>query len=145
MENVKDLPDHMKGPLVNHADVWEDVLPKSVPEGWRLDEDHTRKLGLHTFKKKSPRLCVLLAANIIDDKRWIHLSLSHSHRIPTFTELKEVKNAFIGEFRRAFQVLPPQDEYVNDYWKVLHLYAPLDHNPLPDFRAIDPRTQRLSI
>lgn len=60
-----------------------------------------------------------------------HLS---SYYLPTFEELKRVKNDFIGEGRWAYQVFPSSKSYVNQHPYVLHLYALMDGGPvLPDF------------
>ena len=45
-----------------------------------------------------------------------------------------MKNDFIGLDRWAYQVLPPEKDYINDHPCVLHLFALLDGEPvLPDF------------
>ncbi|HEY3493710.1 MAG TPA: hypothetical protein VGK73_03445 [Polyangiaceae bacterium] len=66
---------------------------------------------------------------------WAHLSVSvaRPERIPNWGELRWCKEYFLGD-RKAIQVLPPRAEYVNIKDNVLHLYAPLAHDPLPDFR-----------
>jgi hypothetical protein len=69
-----------------------------------------------------------------DGKRWIHVSCSRPNRLPSWEELRLVKDTFIGRDRKAIQVLPPASEYVNDNPHVLHLWACLDGDGLPDFR-----------
>ncbi len=76
---------------------------------------------------------------------WAHLSVGNAtqKRLPTWEELRWCKEYFIGD-RKAVQVLPPKAEYVNVNPYVLHLFAPLERDPLPDFRGID-STGRLAI
>lgn len=60
-----------------------------------------------------------------------HLS---SFYLPSFEELKRVKNDFIGEDRWAYQVFPSSKDYINQHPSVLHLFALMDGKPaLPDF------------
>lgn len=59
---------------------------------------------------------------------------SSTYYLPTFEDLKRVKNDFIGEDRWAYQVFPSAKDYVNHNPYVLHLYALMDGKPaLPDF------------
>ena len=69
-----------------------------------------------------------------DGKRWMHVSCSRRNRLPSWEELKLVKDTFIGRERKAIQILPPESEYVNLHFFVLHLWSCLDGDPLPDFR-----------
>lgn len=75
-----------------------------------------------------------------DGRRWAHLSMSLRHRMPTWPELVEAKERFLGREIRAIQIAPPRSEYYNftPDSKVLHLYACLDDDGLPpDFREVD--------
>lgn len=69
-----------------------------------------------------------------DGRRWMHVSCSRRNRLPSWEELRLVKDTFIGPDRRALQILPPQSEYVNLHPNVLHLWSCLDSDGLPDFR-----------
>lgn len=68
-----------------------------------------------------------------DHRRWLHVSLAHPRRLPTWEEVKMVKSIWIGDDKDAFQVLPRQSKYVNIHPFCLHLYHCLDAIPLPDF------------
>ena len=82
------------------------------------------------------KLLALLSAECVDGELWAHLSVSAQapKRIPTWPELAWCKQYFLGD-RKAVQVLPPRAEYVNIHPHVLNLYAPLERDPLPDFRV----------
>lgn len=69
-----------------------------------------------------------------DGRRWMHLSISRSDRLPSWEELRDAKNELLGRHVKAIQVLPPEDEYVNIHPNVLHLWVCLDGDVLPDFR-----------
>ncbi len=72
-----------------------------------------------------------------DGERWLHCSAMHRdpNRIPTWDELKQVKDDFIGAHRTALQVLPSAATYVNINPNVLHLWCCLDGDVTPDFTA----------
>lgn len=97
---------------------------------------HVRLSGVH--------LCAILEVECHPDpsaqrpELWAHLSVSAmaAKRVPNWDELRWCKEYFLGD-RKAVQVLPPRAEYVNLNPHVLHLYAPLERDPLPDFRGID--------
>jgi hypothetical protein len=52
--------------------------------------------------------------------------------------MKACRDLFVGKERKAVQVLPPASEYVNIHPHCLHLYAAIEHDPLPDFRMRQP-------
>lgn len=68
-----------------------------------------------------------------DNRRWLHVSVSHPRRLPTWDELKTVKAIWIGDDKDAYQVLPKASKYVNIDPHCLHLWHCLDSIPLPDF------------
>ncbi len=79
-------------------------------------------------------LCAIVSCQFERDGRpWIHLSVSHRVRVPSWREMREVKELFLGN-REAYSILPPRERYVNIHPNVLHLFALLDGAPvLPDF------------
>lgn len=81
-------------------------------------------------------LSVICTGNVESDgKRWLHVSCSRRNRLPSWEELRLVKDTFIGKDRKAISVLPCEGEYVNDHPFVLHLFSCLDGDGLPDFRT----------
>jgi hypothetical protein len=60
---------------------------------------------------------------------WWHVSLSYPDKLPSWEDVKSVKDAFIGEDREAFQLLPRQEEYVNLHQYCLHLWAREEKTP----------------
>lgn len=87
------------------------------------------------WKKIGDDVAVLVSESVeADDRIWLHVSVSRPTRLPSWSDLRRVKDAFIGKDRKAIQVLPAQSEYVNIHPHVLHLFACLEGDPLPDFR-----------
>jgi hypothetical protein len=71
-----------------------------------------------------------------DWKHWLHVSVSRRDRhLPTWEQLGDVKDVFIGTSAEAYSVLPPADRYVNLNQGVLHLWACVDEpdGVLPEF------------
>jgi hypothetical protein len=106
--------------------------PRVLPAGWREWTD----AGIAgCFINPQRKLAVIFSVERErDGKRWIHVSVSHRDRLPTWDELRGVKDWTIGRDKLALQVLPPEDQYVNLHPRTLHLWCCLDGNPTPDFR-----------
>jgi hypothetical protein len=68
-----------------------------------------------------------------DGRRWLHVSASRFDRVPDWYDLKLVKQTFLPDVT-ALQVLPTADKYVNVNPNVLHLWACVDGDVVPDFR-----------
>ncbi len=77
--------------------------------------------------------CILSGAAEEDGKRWVHLSIAHARRQPSYQELAIAKVKFLGAEAMAFQVFAPKSQHVNIHANALHLWHCLDGNPLPDF------------
>lgn len=108
--------------------------PTVLPPAWTLVEmDDDQRAA--AYRAELLGLTALFSCSIEQDERaWLHLSVSHRVRIPSWRELREAKELFLGD-REAYSVLPPQARYVNIHPHVLHLFALLDPAAvaLPDF------------
>lgn len=119
-ENIIDAPD------------WALGLFPDAPLDFRRHDSPS----LH-YEKLGDSLLVVCSARVESDgKRWIHVSCSRPNRLPTWQDVRRVKDVFIGKDRRAIQVLPPAAEYVNIHPHCLHLWSCLDGDGLPDFRVM---------
>lgn len=121
-----------------HADVAaavRELLPR-VLQGNVQRIDSYANAGRYIVRLDGARLTVICEVEVVDGKLWTHLSVGGGlvNRLPTWKELRWCKEYFLGD-RRAIQVLPPRAEYVNIHPHVLHLYAPLEGEPIPDFRG----------
>ena len=62
-----------------------------------------------------------------DGKQWLHVSVSKPNRkMPTWDDVKTLRECFVGEHRECYMIFPTQDRYVNIHPGVLHLYCCLD-------------------
>jgi hypothetical protein len=94
--------------------------------------------GGSCWQKLGDELSVIVSESIERDGRvWLHVSMSRPTRLPTWSDMRRVKDAFIGKERKAIQVFPPDSEYVNQHPYCLHLFCCLDGDVLPDFRRGD--------
>lgn len=103
-------------------------LPRVLPAGWK-------QVGPNVYRSIHERLSAILSVEREQDgKRWLHVSLAHASRLPTWDELRRVKLWLMGPEARALSVLPPESEYVNVHPYCLHLWQCLDGDVIPDFR-----------
>jgi hypothetical protein len=113
-------------------DPLDELIPRVIPAGWAVK---LREPGGIALQNLGLNLLVLLSASEeFDGKRWIHLSVSHRSRLPSWKELRDVKDLFIGKDRLAIQVLPREKDYYNFHPNVLHLWCCLDGDPVPNFK-----------
>ncbi len=103
---------------------------KAIPRVLPL---HMRKVNQNSWLT-GVGLAVIFSVEWHDNKRWMHLSASRRSRLPTYDDLVWAKKLFIGD-RKAIQVFAPKAEHVNYSAYVLHLWACLDGDGLPDFRV----------
>jgi hypothetical protein len=117
--------------------VLADLAPRVLQGNVRTIDDYPNAKRL-AVRLNGVNLCVILEVECHASELWAHLSMSAmaAKRVPSWEELRWCKEYFLGD-RKALQVLPPRAEYVNLNPHVLHLYAPLERDPLPDFRGID--------
>ena len=69
----------------------------------------------------------------LDNNFWIHVSLSRKNKLPSYNDVKLVKNTFIGKDKKAIQIFPEEENHVNLMPYCLHLWHCVDKDPLPDF------------
>jgi hypothetical protein len=101
------------------------------PPGWQTIEQ--RNDGV-MCKSDHHRLVVIKGIEPHDDgNQWIHVSVSrYDKALPTWDQLKMIKNLFIGPDKTALQVLPPINQHFS-IAEVLHIYHCLNGDVTPDF------------
>ena len=100
-----------------------------LAEWFTLEE--RRKDGFHMMGKDG--LSIIVSVSQEDDgENWAHLSMSYRTYLPSYDTMVRMKRVFLGDDLKAVQVFPRQDEYVNIF-NVLHLWACLGRDMLPDF------------
>ncbi len=108
-----------------------------LPKGWvRVEGCVFRRTGLAV-------LCD--AGHEEDGRRWLHVSLSRSDgAMPRWEDIVEVRRIFVPSHLSAYQVVPRPSEHYDAKARghvpigmggleVLHLWACLDGDVLPDF------------
>lgn len=101
------------------------------PEHWNLVDQSTD--GAAWMYDRQPMLSVILSIDTIDGKEWMHISVAHGSRVPTYKDLAFVKQQFIGDDRHAILVLPDAAHEVPIETYCLKLHVCLDGHPLPEF------------
>ena len=112
-------------------------IPKILPANWR--EITIKALGdcQKGFVSVGGLRVICSVEQREGEDKWLHVSVSRADKIPSWEDLGEIKNLFIGEDRAAIQILPKKNEYVNVHPRVLHLWSNLDKDRfVPDFRRL---------
>lgn len=130
----------MKDFHARHDDIarhLDELAPRTIQGNVRVLGDYINAKQ-YAVRLDGTRLSVILEVECIDGELWAHLSMKPQTvtRLATWEELRWCKEYFLGD-RKAIQVLPPRAEYINIDSHVLHLYAPLERDPVPDFRGVD--------
>ena len=87
------------------------------------------------FRSRDGLRVIITAAREPDERVWLHVSASKVDRAPTWGELVDIKEAFIGAEKTAIQVLAKRSEWVNIAEHALHLWHCTHGDALPDFRV----------
>lgn len=102
-----------------------------IPPGWECRiEGHDGYLWYN--RKKG--LSVIASVSFEEDNRqWLHLSMAHTRRVPTYYELCYLKRHWAGEEHKCIMIFPPRSEHVNFHPNCLHLFCCLSEDIIPDF------------
>ena len=103
------------------------IVKKQTPPGWTYEGDFTSgESSAATYRNKGMGLVVLFSLSTMNDGTYfVHCSLSRRSRLPSWQDVKVVKDAFLGEDVEAFHVLPKKEEYINLHPFCLHLWQPI--------------------
>lgn len=119
-------------------DAWfNELVPVVLPSYYRVEEDHPHENGVawRGVNAKNGPFTVIMSGRIeTDGKKWLHVSVAHATRLPSWELLKEIKRIFIGRERQAIQILPNEKNYINKHPYCLHLFCCIDEpDPVPNF------------
>lgn len=105
--------------------------PVVLPPAWRMTD---RTEDGAAYRRKGGLVVVISCDKEEDGRMWVHFSMSHKTRVPTWEELRDAKEIFLGD-RYAYLVFPPKRFYVNICERALHLFACLEGEGkrLPEF------------
>lgn len=105
------------------------MIPKNLPERWRClgyVQAPPDLIGdTHAFIR-TDGMRALFSVEIHPDGKWVHLSVSHENKLPSWGELVSAKRDFFGPEITAVQILPDDSQYVNLHNHTLHLWHYLD-------------------
>lgn len=104
-----------------------------LPVGW---EQTLSPIPFQQCYTKYTGLVVFSGETDFEGDLWLHVSCSHRNKIPSWKELKEVKNIFVGPGRKAIQIFPKEGQYVNFCKTCLHLWCNLSRDIVPDFEKV---------
>lgn len=108
----------------------EEVIPRVLPPNWRMLD---RSVDGASFRCSDGLAVILSLAVELDEKLWLHVSCSRARQLPTYDDMRRVKDLFVGRDRTALQVLPPAAKHINIHPYCLHLWCCLDGDVTPDF------------
>jgi len=106
------------------------VKPTVLPASYQQVEDYVNA----GYYRRADGMTVISEVAEYQKRLWLHVSCAYASKLPTWADLREVKQVFCGPKRLAISIMPSEAEYVNIHPYVLHLWCPLDHDPIPDFR-----------
>lgn len=95
------------------------------PAGWSMRSD-------------PPGSSVIVTLSDADEHgvEWVHASIAHAGRMPTYEDLTTLYQAVWGAQGWAYQVFAPPQHHVNIHAHGLHLWGRADGQPcLPNFGA----------
>ena len=105
--------------------------PTILPSHW-----HEMKCPVPTgraYTHSNGLRVITTVATESDGKNWLHVSFSRAERLPSWLDLREVKDVFVGREGTALQVIPSTEKYRNQHPFCLHLWHCLDGEVVPDF------------
>lgn len=112
----------------------DELMPRVLPVKWKRSSNfgpdgrvYMSIGGLRVIASVEPEL---------DGKHWLHVSVSRNSFLPSWDDLREVKDLFVGKDRLAVQILPKAADHYNLHPHCLHLWCCLDGDPVPDFAGM---------
>lgn len=102
------------------------------PAGWEWVRDLDLGGVMTSGFRSANGLTVLVSIERHASGEYRHVSLSRRSRMPTYDDVKWVKQLFIGDEHAAYQVFPRAAEHVNLHNFALHLWQPLFPNCLDE-------------
>ncbi len=116
----------------------EQHAPRVLPPAWKRLEAFQMPGGeaAAVYKRKGG-VRVLFSVDDMPTGVWLHASCSRPNKLPSWDDLREVKDLFIGRNVFAVQILPPEKDYVNAHEHCLHLWRRLDAPTCPGYPGGD--------
>jgi len=103
--------------------------PVVLPPAWKCVE--IREDGA-AYRRKGGLSAIISCDVELDGKEWVHLSVSHRNRLPSWNELHDGKEIFLGD-TYAYLIFPPKKFYINIHPYALHVFTCRNGPQLPEF------------
>ena len=113
----------------------QDMAPRVLPAEWHpiasIPLGHGN-LGLRWLRTKRPLMTVVMSVDPYDEGGlWWHLSVAHPDRLPSWKEVVESKELFMGPEVPAMHMIPPRSKWLSVHPFALHLWHRLDGETMP--------------
>lgn len=91
--------------------------------------------GITMWQQRSGYSVIVSEAPLLDGNYWLHASIAHRERMPSYDDLKVLHNAAFND-RYAYQLFVPSSKHYSFHNFALHLWGRSDGTPCtPDFIA----------
>lgn len=113
------------------------------PGHWQREADQMWPPGSNhkaatVWRHRLVKMSVLRSEAVMrDGSTFVHVSVARPDRLPSWEELKKVKDEFIGEHAPAYHVLPAKADYVNIHNHCLHLWSPANHAEVANLQNLE--------
>jgi len=116
-----------------HSHIWtHQIEPCRVKAGLGYSSKWHGRNGFFEFPGGLRVICS-------DGLGWEHVSVSYSHRCPTWEEMCQIKDLFWDDEEVVVQYHPKKSEYVNCFPWCLHLWKPTEAIlPVPPSMLVGP-------
>jgi hypothetical protein len=98
-----------------------EYVRRVYPAGWTIVE----RWGDGYRLQERSGLRVIVSTAEYEGCDWMHVSLSRKDRLPSYDDMKYVKEVIIGNDRCAVEFYPPAARHVNIHQFCRHLWCPL--------------------
>jgi len=120
------VPEHHARAVFRHQ------LPTVLPAQWEMVMEGPDG---RAYRCTSGLTFIVSLAIEDDGKQWLHFSIAHPERLPTYEELTDAKDLFCGRETKAVMIIPPRSQHVNIHRNCLHFFRCLESDGLPDFTS----------
>jgi hypothetical protein len=106
--------------------------PRVLPSSWSMAPVPSFLRGARAYDNVfGLRVLVTVEDRGPETGWWLHVSVSRATKLPSWSDLREVKDLLIGRDRCALHLIPPEAFYVNVHNFTLHLWSRLDADSVP--------------
>ncbi len=91
-------------------------------EKFRIETDLLEP-GFEAFQIGQLRVISGTEAEARENRGWEHVSVSCRNRVPTWSEMSQIKRMFWGNDEQVVQIHPREEDYVNQHQFCLHLWS----------------------